>query len=148
MICPKCKAPRPAGAVECPRCGVIYARFEAAAAKKRADDAEKLRAAQAARQAAVEAARQKPEPAAPETKPADTSKIVDCPACGKPVSIMADNCPSCGHPVDKSLRLSPLDRKIHAAACVAGAILVAFLLFGWYRCSALFSESVGSHASF
>ena len=142
MICPKCKAPRSAGAVECPRCGVIYARFEAAAAKKRADDAENLRAAQAARQAAEEDARQEPEPAAPETKPADTSKIVDCPACGKPVSIMADACPSCGHPVDKSLRLSPLEKKLNAIVGYAAIALLFAIMSGVYYCSHQLTKSV------
>ena len=129
MNCPKCGAPRPDGAAECPQCGVIYARFEAAAAKKRAADAEKLRAAQAARQTP------KPEPAAPETTPAEASKIVNCSACGKPVSVMADNCPHCGHPVDKMLRLSPLERKIGKVVEAAIGAMILFTMLGLMYCT-------------
>ena len=38
--CPKCSAPRIAGALDCPRCGVVFARAEAALARREEREAE------------------------------------------------------------------------------------------------------------
>lgn len=125
MTCPKCKAPRPAGAVECPQCGVIYARFEAAAAKKRAADAEKLRAAQAARQAAEEAARQTPEPEKPAPAPPKRRGLVFCPACKKQVSGNAEACPHCGEPIRDNPHLVSAETSMGFKIAMAGVGLFA-----------------------
>lgn len=132
MNCPKCGAARPEGAAECPRCGVIYARFEAMLAKKREAEAEAARRAQEEQVAQSASA-----------KPDDGSaKLIQCAACGKDVSIMADSCPHCGHPVDKTLRLSPLERKINSVIGWIFAIACLSALFGVYYCSHQITKSV------
>ena len=139
MNCPKCGAPRPDGAAECPQCGVIYARFEAAASKKRAADAEKLRAAQAARQAAEEAARQAQEPAAPAPSLPKRRGLVFCPTCKKQVSGNAEACPHCGEPIRENPHLvsaeTSLGFKIAMVGVLAFAAGIGYLL--WW----------GAHAS-
>lgn len=138
MNCPKCGAPRPDGAAECPQCGVIYARFEAAAAKKRAADAEKLRAAQAARQAAQAIKAEQPQE---QEKPPERQNIMDCQACGKPVSVAAASCPHCGHPVPKQPpQLSKVDAWVNGFVLFVTIGFFLFMAGGLIYCSHKFAE--------
>lgn len=83
-FCPKCKAPRADGN-ECPHCGVIYAKAEAAlaiaaAAEKAAEEkANKLAAEQAKAKQMEIAERMKP-----------------CATCQEPIAKDAKTCPHCG----------------------------------------------------
>lgn len=81
MTCPKCGAPRPADAAECPQCGIIYARFE----QKQERQRQEAQAQQEQQEARVEALR--------------AAATIDCPLCGKRVSRLAPTCPHCGHPI-------------------------------------------------
>lgn len=139
--CPKCGAARPSGAVECPRCGVIYARFDAAQVKKRAGDelAAKLTAEEAAKSAAPQ---EQPQPTGP-------NRLAACAACGKDVSVMADSCPHCGHPVDKTLRLSPLERRLTRIWQAILALTILLVMLGVMYCTHRLSiiESVPNPAA-
>lgn len=76
MTCPKCGAECAENSTECPACGVIFARFEAARAQRAAAEAEA--AAEAARRANIEALANEgaePEPV-PQESPQPKSKIV------------------------------------------------------------------------
>ena len=66
--CPKCGAPRPAGATECPQCGIIYARFEQG---------------QARRQEETRAAMMMACPACGKTV---SRQARACPECGQPIA--------------------------------------------------------------
>ena len=71
--CPKCGAKRQVGP-ECPACGVIYAKAEAALAKDKEEH---------------------------ETRPLPKNeKLTQCPACNREVSKKATSCPHCGEPLD------------------------------------------------
>lgn len=89
--CPKCRAPRTNG-LECPQCGVIYAKAETAA---------QLRAEADARAAALaaEAERKRAEQEAAEEKAAQqtrAAKLTHCNTCGAVVARSASQCPHCG----------------------------------------------------
>lgn len=95
--CPKCGAGWVAEATECPRCGIIYARYEAAQAKKREDEAE---AAQRALLAAKQEAEERRAKAESQQKERPKRRgLVFCPVCKKQVSGNAESCPNCGEPI-------------------------------------------------
>lgn len=144
--CPKCGADRSAEATECPQCGIIYARYEAAQVKRREEEA----AAEAARQAQLAAkqeaeerkaeVRQRAEKRRAEARQGEAvgpgqPKLIACAACGQSVSVMADACPHCGHPVDKALRMTPWERKFAQfwQWCIVSVIV--FVLLGAMYCS-------------
>ena len=81
MTCPKCGAARPVGVVECPECGIIYARVE----QKRERRQQETQARQEQQQARRESLR--------------NAAMLDCPLCGKRISRLAPTCPHCGHPI-------------------------------------------------
>lgn len=88
--CPKCGAARPEGAAECPRCGVIYARFEAMLVRKHEAEMEAARREQEKQVQATVSAK----PEAPKRR-----GLVFCPTCKKQVSGNAESCPHCGEPI-------------------------------------------------
>lgn len=76
--CPKCGAERVAGASDCPQCGAIYAKVEAAA-KRQQKMAEEAAAAE--QQRALEEA---------------NKNLMSCPSCHQTISKTAAVCPHCG----------------------------------------------------
>ena len=93
--CPKCNAPRKPGDLECPSCGVIYAKAEQATAAERRRLADEARAQ--AEKAREDVETQKEQPPSPPVEPANPN-LIPCPSCNRDVSRMADACPHCGHP--------------------------------------------------
>ena len=105
MQCPKCAYVRQpedtAPDYECPKCGIVYAKFDAAAEQRRQALVERQRQAReqeqeklAARQAAEQArAEEKREAVSTEEKDSNTTA---CKACGGLVSWEAKTCPHCG----------------------------------------------------
>lgn len=90
MQCPKCQYERTSADAapdyECPKCHVVYAKYDAAAADRDAA----LRAKLAARAA--------PSQPAPVVAPTQTvnDKVTSCPACGGIVAYGIKACPHCG----------------------------------------------------
>lgn len=97
MTCPKCGAARPAGAAECPKCGVIYARFEQKRERQR-QEALAQREQQQEQEEQQEARREA----------IRASAMIDCPVCGKHVSRLAPTCPHCGNPIFGTVPLPPV----------------------------------------
>lgn len=139
-VCPKCGAKRPQDAAECPQCGIIYARHEAAQAKQREEMERRHQEAEAARAAAQAAARAQQEQVT-------GTMLVKCAACGKAVSVMADSCPHCGHPVDKMLRLSPVERTLTQAWQLALGVFLLLAVAGVSYCSHKLSTPGGLSAT-
>lgn len=113
--CPKCHAPRISGH-ECPHCGVIYAKAEAAALQRA--EAEARAAAQAAdaerKQAEQEAARKNA------ALQATNAKLTTCETCGASIARSAGTCPHCGAKQAK--------RVGKAGLAIAGFFTVAMLV--------------------
>ncbi len=65
----------------------------------------------------------------------NATRLIQCAACGKDVSVMADSCPHCGHPVDKTLRLSPLEHKMGKIVQAALALAILFAMLGVMYCT-------------
>lgn len=88
--CPKCQYERgsadAAPDYECPKCHIVYAKYDAAAADRDAA----LRAKLAARTTPPQ-----PAPALPPTHPVN-DKVTNCPACGGMVAYGIKACPHCG----------------------------------------------------
>ena len=125
--CVKCGAPRPEGAVECPQCGIIYARVEQKRAQQqeaerraREEQAQKL----AQQQAEVEATR--------------AAIIANCPVCGKQISVLARTCPHCGHPIAGMVSppqrqeaiTPPEEKKLSPVMIFGGGFLLICMFFG------------------
>jgi len=51
-------------------------------------------------------------------------KLINCPACEKPISPKAESCPFCGHPVKRDV-----NRDVFAIKIIV--IVLALLAFGW-----------------
>ena len=113
--CPKCRAPRSAGP-ECPHCGVVYAKAEAAAIE---------RAAAAAREAderALAEKRQAEREATEKNKALRqrNAKMNPCASCGATIARSASSCPHCGAKQKKAVG--------KAGLALAGVFIVAMIV--------------------
>lgn len=120
--CPKCHAALPLNfaGTECPTCGVIFAKYYAADAKRR--EAESIRAAAAAARQSV------PVPTPTTLPPAPAIETTNCPACGGLVAYGAKSCPHCGKskPAPSPPRPPTKVTKTHLA--LAALLLIAILM--------------------
>lgn len=102
--CPRCDAARVAGP-DCPQCGAIYAKAEAARAQK---EAERIEAAQA--------------------------KMMACPTCEKSIAKSAATCPYCGEAINPAPQAPPTAtpaKMSPVAGCgCAGLFVVALIIAG------------------
>lgn len=58
-------------------------------------------------------------------------RLIQCPACTKPLSKMAEICPSCGHPVKRGfLGRSGKERAVNVGCLLILIIVLAILLSG------------------
>lgn len=135
--CPKCGATRPQGASECPECGIIYARAEQLAAKKAAEEQLKTVTAE------QEGRAQKVQPSATSTK------LTNCPACNRQVSVKATSCPHCGEPLTTGSAQtevkSETGKKTSPATIGCGIIILilgALALFGHNN-----TPGIGNHTA-
>lgn len=115
MECPKChyvrKASDTAPDYECPKCGIIYAKFDSAVAEREAA----LRAKLAMRQAVKE-------PVPPVEEP--PRKVANCPACGGLIAFGIKACPHCGKTKPAPEPKKPTSR---AAWILAGLVVLIML---------------------
>lgn len=90
-VCPKCAAPRTNGH-ECPHCGVIYAKAEAAAIlRAEAKSKEEAQASEVARKKTEQEAANKNA-----AIQAQNAKLRPCGTCGATIARSASQCPHCG----------------------------------------------------
>lgn len=144
--CPKCHQQwtqqGPIEPTECPKCGVIFAKFYAAQEQKRRLEAEReaqakaeaeakaAREAKAAAKSAAKAERLSADAKAAEAQVEDrkAALLSTCPACGGTVAIGAKACPHCGKddpaPASKKKK-KPASR----LSVVAAALFVVFLIY-------------------
>lgn len=123
---------------ECPKCGVIFAKFYAAQEQKLKLDAEreakaKLEAeaqatkeAKAAAKAAAKAERQAADAKAAEAQAErdKAAKLSSCPACGGVVAVGAKACPHCGKD-----NPAPPKKPTSRIKTVGAALFVIFLIY-------------------
>ena len=68
-----------------------------------------------------------------------TPKLTQCAACGKDVSVQAQDCPHCGQPVDETLRQSPLERRLARIWQAILALTILLVMLGVMYCTRKFS---------
>jgi hypothetical protein len=105
MTCPKCQviwpADKPLPITDCPACGVVFSKFHAAQAQKKAQAAAQAeRDSQAERKRVEAAVSAERKAAAAQAVPQEerNPNLAACAACGGKVARGAKTCPHCGAP--------------------------------------------------
>jgi predicted nucleic acid-binding Zn-ribbon protein len=142
--CPKCHQQwaqeGPIQPTECPKCGVIFAKFYAAQEQKRRLEAEReaqakaeveMKAAREARAAAKAKAKEErqTEAKAASKPPSEDRKVAllsTCPACGGTVAIGAKACPHCGKDDPAP---APKKKPARRLTGLGAVLLIAFLIY-------------------
>ena len=122
--CPKCGTAREAGAVDCPQCGVIYAKVVAAEAKRQPGEQDRQdKTTQAPEQTQTLGA-------------AATPNLTTCPSCQREISKNAKTCPHCGDPFAQPglgsgqtvAEKNRTETKIPLGCTIPGLVIVAFAI--------------------